>query len=164
VALCEGVLVRFEIEGQELDSQLAQKDENGRAQWNQCLNVVISSKNILCKVTVMDNRGMVKVSVATGRFVITREELVKAGIAETNRSLQRDNDSNTNEAAPFSADIIREVKLEPVLAPGEEQAPIVKKKGQHGFTQTHPVLTLHIQYQSWDLPKVKCRVKLSMKK
>ena len=129
VALCEGVFVRFEIEGRDLDSQLAQKDENGSAQWNQSLDVVVSSKDILCKVTVMDQRGMVKVSVATGQFVVTREELVRAGIAETNRSLQRDNDGDQTAAAPpFSADIIREVKLAPVLAPGEEQAPVVRKK------------------------------------
>ena len=79
-----------------------------------------------------------------------REELDKAGVAETNRSLRHDDES---EKGCFSPDIIRELRLEAILKPGQSEAPLVKKKGQAGFTKIYPELLLHMQYQSWDLPK-----------
>ena len=68
---CEGVFVRFEIEGLEIDSETTTKDE-GKAEWDSILDVVVSSKNILCKVVVLDKRGMVKVAIAEGNFSIAR--------------------------------------------------------------------------------------------
>ena len=79
-----------------------------------------------------------------------REELDKAGVAETNRSLQHEDD---RDKGYFSPNIIREVRLDTIRKPGESAAPVAKKKGQAAVAKVYPELLLHMQYQSWDLPK-----------
>ena len=113
---------------------------------------------------MLEKRGLVKVIIAEGKFVITREELSRAGIAETNRALrlgvskaQPDNDADNKDAkthpVQFEADIVRDITLEAKQALGEEMVMAKLPSGKKVAKVLAPMLHLHIQYQSWDLPK-----------
>ena len=118
----------------------------------------------MCKVSVLEKRDLVKIVVAEGSFVITREELAKAGISETNRALSlglgkaQPNsaaDSNPAKTPPdqFDADIIRDIKLKAKRVPGDEVEVTKLLSGRKIVKVPDSTLHLHIQYQSWDLPK-----------
>ena len=160
--LSEGAKVKVEIEGVEVTTTVQRKN-GGSCEWQESLQFVSSTQNILAKVTVYDRRGLVDVAIGEGQFAVLREELQTAARKEkvsayTGKKGSDDSGKGKKESPWFS----KTIDLDPVNS-GQPLVQMVKRPSRPGSKgakrlrsfagNTTGTVQLCYKYQSWDMPK-----------